>query len=337
MTTVLVLTNSLDDLHVEAVREHVENLNHRLIRVDIDRIVRGENQILWDYQQNSVQVIVGDKAISLNEVGSVWWRKPFGFGGIHGFAESIRDPVQRNVAEKEVRDLVEGLCATLESKFWLNRPSTMATAKLKPLQLHVARNIGILMPDTIITSDPGSARAFCSKGPTIFKPLVEPILDYGEVSYGVETTLINEEHMRRFDLIKSQPIMLQRFIAKKHELRVTCVGDQLFVAKQELSTDISSDVADWRPLQGTAKSTYSIGSLPEDLVSKVSTLLQRLNLGFAAIDFAVSEEGQCYFLEVNPNGQWLGYTDLIGLPAASAIARCLVEKTMHSTTHLERR
>lgn len=55
--------------------------------------------------------------------------------------------------------------------------------------------------------------------------------------------------------------------------------------------------------------------------------MKELDLNFAAMDFAVDANDRVYFLEANPNGQWLGYTDKIGLPAASSIAECLVKQT----------
>lgn len=32
---------------------------------------------------------------------------------------------------------------------------------------------------------------------------------------------------------------------------------------------------------------------------------------------------------MNPNGQWLGYINEIGLPAAASMAECLVRRTIH--------
>lgn len=328
---VLALTNSYDDLHIEAVKRHIVQMDHELIRVDIDRIVRGEHQILWDYQHNQTVLVTEKGSLNLKDVDSFWWRKPFGFGSAHGFVESINDPVQRSVVDKEVHDLVNGLSATLEDKFWLNRPMALNRARLKPYQLHVARSVGLLTPDTIITNDPVIGRQFCLNGRTVFKPMAEPYLDYDDASYVVETTLVTEAHLKHLNLIKSQPAMFQRYIEKCYELRVTCVGKCLFVAKQVLLGEQPLDaVVDWRTFQGTGKSVYVPGSLPANTIAGIHSLLQRLDLGFAAIDFAVDYDGNCFFLEVNPNGQWLGYSDEIGLPAAAKIATCLVEQARQS-------
>src|SRR5690606_3834725 len=159
-----------------------------------------------------------------------------------------------------------------------------------------------------------------------FKPMAQPSLDYREVSYSVETTLMTEDRINSLELIRSQPILLQRYIEKCYELRVTCVGDDIFVATQTLEISATDAPVDWRTLQMTDSSSFVAGSLPQAVVNKIRVLLRRLNLGFAAMDFAVDQDGNHFFLEVNPNGQWLGYTEEIGLPAAASVARYLVEK-----------
>lgn len=326
MTSVLVLTNSYDDSHVEAVQHLVHKAGHTLFRLDVDRIVRGEHQILWDYTSLQVQLITENDTVDLAGFDSVWFRKPFGYGSTNGFVESIRDPVQRQAVEKEVRDLIDGLCFFLENKFWLNHPRAINKARLKPYQLHLAREIGLPLPETIITNDPAAARSFCLEEPSIFKPITVPHLEYGETFYSVETTLMTDELIESLHLIKSQPAIFQRCINKRYEFRVTCVGNQLFVARQELTNMSSSGTVDWRSLQDTDASRYTISELPSNLEAKVRELMRALDLGFAAMDFAVDHDGKYFFLEANPNGQWLGYTDEIGLPAAAAISSYLVNR-----------
>lgn len=327
MATILVLTNSYDDVHVQAVQKHLNSMGHDLVRMDVDRIIRGEWQVRWDYQNVECWLITEYNAYNLFEVDSVWFRKPYGFG-TSGFVESIKDPVQRAAVAKEARDLIDGLSMALGSKFWLNSLEDLNRARLKPYQLHLAKAVGMLVPESIITSDPEAARNFCAQRPTVLKPLAEPHLAYDSSSRVVETTLMTEEHIRGLDLIRSQPILLQRYIDKQCELRVTCVGEELFVARQTLTGgQFSTKVVDWRALQGTNESIYTPADLPPGIAVSIRGLLRELRLGFAAMDLAVDQRGEYYFLEVNPNGQWLGYTDEIGLPAAASVARCLGQQT----------
>jgi glutathione synthase/RimK-type ligase-like ATP-grasp enzyme len=332
---ILVVTNSYDDLHVKAVQPWVEQMGSALVRLDTDKIVTGECRLLWDYQAGDLVIRNQNDAVSLKEIDSVWYRKPFGFGQTWGFVESIADPVQRALVAAEVRDFLLALFAALSDRFWLNRPEDIELARLKPFQLHLARELDLPMPDTIITNDPEVARTFCRQGPTVFKPLAQASLKYNKRTYGVVTTLLTDRHMEQLEFIRAQPVLLQRYIDKSSELRVTYVGGEFFVARQVLAGCSVSNAVDWRSLQGTDSSTYEPGELDPDTICKIRVLLDKLKLGFAAIDFAVDQNGTLFFLEINPNGQWLGYTEGIGLPAAKSIARCLVTRTRHLEKALE--
>lgn len=234
--------------------------------------------------------------------------------------ELIKEPVQREIVEREVRDIVSGLCTVLNSRRWVNHPNDMSQARLKPYQLKLARSMGFCVPDSIITNDPEEAKLFC-QAPTVFKMLAKQSFEYGDKFYSVDTTLMTDELIANLSFIRSQPILLQRCVEKIAELRVTYVGGEVFVAKQ--TTSVEGAPVDWRPLQGTQDSMYDPWDTSPGFVAQIQSLMKRLNLKFAAIDFAVDSDGVLWFLEVNPNGQWLGYTDEIGMPAAASMARLL--------------
>ena len=237
-----------------------------------------------------------------------------------GLVELIKEPVQREIVEREVRDIVSGLCTVLNSRRWVNHPNDMSQARLKPYQLKLARSMGFCVPDSIITNDPEEAKLFC-QAPTVFKMLAKQSFEYGDKFYSVDTTLMTDELIANLSFIRSQPILLQRCVEKIAELRVTYVGGEVFVAKQ--TTSVEGAPVDWRPLQGTQDSMYDPWDTSPGFVAQIQSLMKRLNLKFAAVDFAVDSDGVLWFLEVNPNGQWLGYTDEIGMPAAASMARLL--------------
>lgn len=328
MTTVLVLTNSYDDSHVEAVFDIIRAQGHKTLRVDINRILKGECHISFDYTTGEILYSTPEGTFDLRQVDSVWYRKPFGFSQTFGFLEHIKDPVQRAMLDKEMRDTIDSICMLLADKFWINHPDAIARARLKPYQISVAKQVGMPVLPTLITSDPEAARRFCAESPAVFKPITVSNMEYGENAYMVETTLITDELLKSIDLIRHQPIILQRFVEKSSELRVTCIGDRLFVA-QQIPVATAATTVDWRSLQENG-SSYKLGfSLPQEIARGIRRIMDEFNLGFSAMDFVVDRQGNIYFLEVNPNGQWLGYTDEIGLPAATTMANCLVNRTRH--------
>lgn len=334
MVTVLVLTNSYDDCHVEAVFDHIHRQGGQTVRLDVDRVLRGESHLSFDYSTGKILHTSHKKVYDLCSVDSVWYRKPFGFSQTYGFLEHIQDPVQRAIVDKETHDTVDSICMLLSNRFWINHPTAISKARLKPYQYAVAKQLGLPVLPTLVTSDPAAARSFCLEAPSVFKPITVSNMEYGDEYYMVETTLITDALIGSLDLIRSQPIILQRFIEKKNELRVTCIGDELFIAKQT-PDDTSTQTVDWRSLQDNGSRYDTDFALPDDIVIGIRKLMSKFDLGFAAMDFVVDSQENIYFLEVNPNGQWLGYTDEIGLPAAASMAKCLVNRTRH--LHPERR
>ena len=334
MVTVLVLTNSYDDCHVEAVFDHIHRQGGQTVRLDVDRVLRGESHLSFDYSTGKILHTSHKKVYDLCSVDSVWYRKPFGFSQTYGFLEHIQDPVQRAIVDKETHDTVDSICMLLSNRFWINHPTAISKARLKPYQYAVAKQLGLPVLPTLVTSDPAAARSFCLEAPSVFKPITVSNMEYGDEYYMVETTLITDALIGSLDLIRSQPIILQRFIEKKNELRVTCIGDELFIAKQT-PDDTSTQTVDWRSLQDNGSRYDTDFALPDDIVIGIRKLMSKFDLGFAAMDFVVDSQENIYFLEVNPNGQWLGYTDEIGLPATASMAKCLVNRTRH--LHPERR
>ena len=55
------------------------------------------------------------------------------------------------------------------------------------------------------------------------------------------------------------------------------------------------------------------------------SLLETLHLEFGAIDFILGEDGEYYFLEINPNGQWAWIECRTNYRIAAEIAKLLVE------------
>ena len=68
---------------------------------------------------------------------------------------------------------------------------------------------------------------------------------------------------------------------------------------------------------------HSRHDLPDEIRSSCLRLVRALNLRFGAIDLVLTPDGQYYFLEINPNGQWLWLEDKLGFPITNDIATWL--------------
>lgn len=100
---------------------------------------------------------------------------------------------------------------------------------------------------------------------------------------------------------------------------MTVVDGRFFAARIDAASEAAR--VDWRSDYHSI--SYTTIETPDLVRSCVSALLDSLKLRFAALDFIVDPDGQWWFLECNPNGQWAWIEDETGMPIAAAIADAL--------------
>ena len=321
--TVLVLTNSADGTHSDIVIRKLEKLGVTVFRCDVDLLAKGELAIKFEVGQNTFgfEMLRGDKKLLSTDIKSIWYRRP------NSLNSPIVDLIQRKYAEMETNQFLEGLwSATIGEVFWLSNPVHLERARKKVLQLKIARQLGFTIPRTIVSNDPKQVRQFiesCDER-MIFKAIHHEMLDYENKSFNIPTTLIGREHLVKLELVKKMPSLFQEFIDKEYELRVTVVGDKIFPVKIDSQAHSETSV-DWRNPDFIEKLKYTSISLPQEITDRCHSMLRSLGLEFGAFDFAVDKRGICYFLEVNPNGQWYWLEDLTGVLISDAIVAILTK------------
>ena len=122
--------------------------------------------------------------------------------------------------------------------------------------------------------------------------------------------------------IQSAPIIFQRQIYKSVDVRVTVVGKNVFAAAIHSQAREETRV-DWRNGSDILL-RHTVITLPEAISQQCVALTEKFGLRFAAIDLIKDRDGEYWFLEINPNGQWAWIENLTGLPIAAAIVDELV-------------
>jgi glutathione synthase/RimK-type ligase-like ATP-grasp enzyme len=121
------------------------------------------------------------------------------------------------------------------------------------------------------------------------------------------------------------PVVFQENMAKRLEMRVTVVGEQVFAAEIR-SPEHFRTGTDWRHYQEFGcEGFYAVHSLPADVSQRCVRLCQELGLCYGAIDLILTPTGEYVFLEVNPGGQWGWIEEFTGLPISEAVARLLMD------------
>ncbi len=254
-----------------------------------------------------------ERAVRLEDIGCVYYRRPSVFELPDGMSEEVR-----RFASREAQMGLGGVLASLPR--WLNHPSDNASAEFKPVQLAVARACGLDVPPTIVTNDLEESIAFTrSVGRAVYKPFTQGSIVEDDNTRVVFTTPVTADDLD--GSISLTAHLLQAWVDKQYELRLTVVDDNYFAARIDAHSDAAA--IDWR--RDYDNLSYSLLSdLPDRVRAGTKALMRRLRLRFAALDLIVDKSGVHHFIDLNPNGQWAWIEDATGAPIASAIADALL-------------
>lgn len=251
--------------------------------------------------------------LSLSDVTGAYYRRPGSFE-----AEGAEATAAYVTAEWSA--ILRSLWNVLEGR-WLNSPFSILRAEDKPRQLAAACRMGLAIPDTLVTNSFDAAQAFLAEGPMVAKPLRHALIDDGEVGSVIFTSRVAELGAGDAEAVRRAPLILQREIPKRSDVRVVVIDDAIF-ATRILSQVHDETQVDWR--KGVRLDlAHEAMELPTDLVLACIAVTRDLGLRFAAIDLVEDEDGRFWFLEANPNGQWAWIEQRTGAPVTTAIVDAL--------------
>ncbi len=300
MKKCLVVTSASDET-ADYVIEKYGSCN--FIRFNTDEL---SNFKISVYNENTI-IDLGNEIINLCDMNSIYYRKPT-LPSLEDF-----DQLQKNIA---VRDFLTFLYGFLDSfnGICLTKPSILKLAENKIYQYSMAVKCGFLIPQTLFTNDDSCANKFnINSDKLVIKSLGVGQLFFNNYVYNCHTSILNEEHITD---ISRTPIFLQEFIKKEYEIRVTIINTYHIAVKIINDTEI-----DWRKASAN-DIRYEIYDAPEILIKKCLKLMNMLNIKFGAFDFLVVKE-EYYFLEVNPNGQWLLLEEVFNFKISDNIVKYL--------------
>ncbi len=315
MKTILLVTEQFDptaDHLIQVLRRRGSSV----LRWNLDRYPQDSTLTYRaSAHEFSGSIATDGRSVPFDVIGSVWYRA----SRCRGFPASL-EPKEREFAAREAESALSSL-SLVTDWHWINEPRRHRDATWKPAQLATARRLGLAIPRTIITNDPGAVTAFREEcgGTIIFKALSQTLgLEPGKAAF---TDIVTDEALSSLGLIRHTPGIFQELVAKDYEVRLTVVADKMFAAKV-LSQQNERTKLDWRTAPHDIK--YEPIELPADIRVKVSAFLAESELVYSCIDFIVTPEGRHVFLESNPRGQYLWIEHYTGMPITEAIADALM-------------
>ncbi|SBT90471.1 ATP-grasp ribosomal peptide maturase, SAV_5884 family [Streptomyces sp. DI166] len=308
---VLVVTN-LDDPTADVVITELHDRGVPVVRFDSGDFPHALS-VAATITSNGVEGTLStpSRTADLAQVRSLYYRRPSGFAFPH------LDKQDARFALTQARYGLGGVLASLPGCLYVNHPHRIGDAEFKPSGLAAAAAVGLRFPPTLITADADVARAFIKQyAPVIYKPLSAPLYRIDGVSCTVEVADVTAEEIGETALGTAH--LFQRRIEKTADVRVTVIGDRVFPVR------IDSGLLDWRT--DYSRLHYSVVTPPPGIAEALHAYLAHFGLVFGAFDFAIDRQGQWWFLECNPSGQWYWLEPETGLPMLAATADLLERK-----------
>ena len=306
---ILLVTNKRDlttDFIVVELRRRARAF-HRLNTEDLPQA-----RVRFDPRAGGGWAIeTSDLDLRLENVSAAYYRRP-------GAPEPtrVRDEATTKYLADEWSAVTKALWNVLEGR-WLSSPFAILRAEDKPRQLALASALGFDVPETLISNDFAAASAFVATGGVIGKPLRHSLVERGDAGEVLFTARLDPLKPMDYTAVSLAPVIYQREVRKAYDVRATVIGDRVF-AVAIYSQDHEETEVDWR--SGTRLDLrHEAIELPADIVDKCRALARKLDLRYGAIDLIADQDGNHWFLEINPNGQWAWIERRTGLPLASAI------------------
>lgn len=189
---------------------------------------------------------------------------------------------------------------------WIDKPRAIIDAENKPVQLQNAYQVGFTIPDTLVSQDKDRIEAFFQEhsGEVIVKPLK------ASIKKQIFTVSLPQDSFEEQDQFSSFPAIYQQKINGDTHFKIVCLPNEIFTFM------IQSNELDWRKNRD-----IKIQKIETDqqIAKQCKLLLEKLNLTMGIID-AKKFGDQIYFLEINPQGQFLFLEAMTGFNLRNAYA-----------------
>ena len=323
---ILIVSNKWD-ITVDFVIAELAKRKHPFIRLNTEDII-----------SNRVSIFLSDFRIMLSknqqvydltrDVSVVWYRRP---GKPFDNVQESKSP--SFATQKFVNDqwaiLIESL-QLVSGITWINRPEKNDQMENKIHQLFLASKLGFQIPDSIVTNDLEQAKQFAGKydDQLVAKALYAPLIEEPDQDFFVFTNKINTSDLVEEDEIRVCPTIFQQCLSPKVDYRVTVIGNMVFPVRIEYQMEQPSHI-DWRTVKDQIQFTSC--KLPPDLENLCRQYVKENGLIFGAIDL-IEYEGEFFFVEINPNGEWGWLQKPHNIPIAEALCDTMTiyDKGIHS-------
>jgi MvdC family ATP-grasp ribosomal peptide maturase len=318
---VLLLTHSGDYFTIDRVAAALSRRGVKSFRLNTDQFpIAIQLQAHLSNNGTSHRLEYGDVSISTEQVQAVWMRRIWP----PQMSKELAPQFQQACIRESLAAL-DGFWDSLQNVRWVDNLQRISAAENKLRQLRVASEVGLAIPQTLVSNSAQVVREFFTKveGKMVTKLLTPLSYSMEGSSFFLYTSVVKEQDLADLATLRHCPMVFQEQIPKQQELRVVYVDGKVFVGALDASKYNESTV-DWR--RGTSEACVWLNhEIPDEIIDCLHAFMGKFGLIFGAFDLIQTPSGEYIFLEVNPTGEWGMLERDLQLPISEAIADALLK------------
>ena len=300
-----------DDISTNDVIDWIDYSGYRVLRINESTEVYFDNFSISPNGSSDWTITVRDKVYSFNQISNYWYRR-----GVlvleHDFIEMENKPLQKKINTylshemHGVQKLIRSKLLKVKGK--VGNWSDNYISKGNVLQL--AAECGLLVPDTLITSNLADLENFVDKHEfVITKAISEGIAARVSETKKLNgfTTLVDRDQIKDFPK-RFFPTLFQEGLDKKWEIRAFYINEKIYSTAIFSQKDETTKV-DFRHYGKKYPNRTPPYELPDEIKVTIIKLMKRLRMQSGSIDLVYTKQKEYVFLEVNPVGQFAQVSD----------------------------
>ncbi len=175
----------------------------------------------------------------------------------------------------------------------------------KSVQLVLAGECGMNVPETLMSNSPSAVRSFLQKREglrTVCKAFFPHVWQKGSGGIAVtETFEITLDQLPSDQVLTFAPAIYQEMVVKQFDVRMLLLGTTVY----SYSLHNPKGALDWRQDCGQGLVEVRAIPTPPEVEKAVLGFAEKAGISFGSLDFAIDAEGRWWFLEINEEGQFL--------------------------------
>lgn len=309
-----LIVSSTIDFSTDLVCYRLLNDKKRFYRLNRDNF--NQYNINVNFQTKQMEIIIEDDIYiaDFERLKGIYFRAPVFLRAQSKKTLTVEEQLEKSQWSSFIRNLI-----VFENAVWINNPVNTYRAENKMYQLAIAKECGMKIPETYVSN---STNVIKEDELYIVKSL-DTALFYDtqkQTELFTYSNVISGKELKGYDL-HNAPVFIQEFLNPKVDCRITYVMGKMYPV--QILKKGNGVYGDWR--FDKEKLDYVPFSLPETEKNKIVKMMNRLDLNFGGIDLAFVN-GEYYFIEVNPTGEWGWLESNTGCEISKTIASALCQE-----------